>query len=135
MIEESCVSFETAKMLKEKGFDEECRCFYQSISEDDNNDDCFRYADSSPFKNRKEDNNRFAAPSLRQAQSWLMLNHNIFVNYFGKRSSVLSDEVLWQYSITTNLSDADCLVKFSDIYYSSLRNAMNEGFLEALKLI
>lgn len=135
MNKEDYVSLEVAKLLKEKGFNKECKCFYQSIREDDKDEDCFRYAESFPFKNRKEDNKRFAAPSLRQLQSWLMLNHNIFVNYICKRPSALSDDVVCQYSITTNLSDADCLVKFSDIYYSNLRSAMNEGFLEALKLI
>ena len=129
------VSLEVARIIKEKGFCEECRCFYQSIREDDKDEDCFRYADNFPFKNRKEDNKRFAAPTLPQLQSWLMINHNIFISYIFERPSVLSDDVVWKYSITTNLSDAECLVKFSDIYYSNLRNAMNKGFLEALKLI
>lgn len=129
------VSLEVARIIKEKGFYEECRCFYKSIREDDKDEDCFRYADDFPFKNRKRDNKRFAAPSLRQLQSWMMINHNIFVNYICKKPTVLSYDVVWQYKIITKLSDNDCLVKFSDVYYSSLRNAMNEGFLEALKLI
>lgn len=135
MDKEDYVSLEVAKLLKEKGFEEECRCLYQSIRDDDKEDDCFRYSDDICFKNRKEDKKIFAAPSLRQAKYWLMLNHNIFIYWVCKKINVWSDEVIYQYSIVTNLSNADCLIKFSDVYYSSLREAMNEGFLEALKLI
>lgn len=74
MITEDYVSFETAKLLKEKGFD--CRVT-RSFFEHDN---C--YAPCDPSEVPRKD--AIAIPTLQMAMKWLRTEHNIFfnVNYF-----------------------------------------------------
>ena len=53
MITEDYVSFETAKLLKEKGFDEECQQYYGDY--------------------------RYPCPTLQMAMKWLREVHNIAI--------------------------------------------------------
>ena len=69
-IKEDCVSFETAKLLKEKGFNEPCWFWYNPIGE-------FRRhyskpAESSPCYET-------ACPTLQMACKWLRIKHNLCV--------------------------------------------------------
>ena len=69
---EDYVSFETAKLLKEKGFDEKCRTFY--------NDKTLKitHIDSS-ISNEKPFNLCVLAPTLQMAMKWLREVHKIDV--------------------------------------------------------
>ena len=67
MIEETYVSFETAKLLKEKGFGE---CSTSYISEDG---DIF----PTPLVKRKE---HYPAPTQQMAMRWLREVHNLHVD-------------------------------------------------------
>ena len=84
MITEDYVSFETAKLLKEKGFDGETNCYYIEGSIDKN----LYY---SPIRlNHKITNNEFdvyiditsskiSAPTLQMAMKWLREVHEIYI--------------------------------------------------------
>lgn len=91
MITEDYVSFETAKLLKEKGFDEPC---YR----------CFRYSDNSlqfyGNENACKNSEAFAtsAPTLQMAMKWLREEKGIAV--IPVLSSVLDNEkFLWDIKI------------------------------------
>ena len=99
MITEDCISFETAKLLKEKGFDEPCT--YLWIFEKTNNPEVDdngvykcplkRYTESDYWNNtsielfKKEDeywNNNidfFACPTLQMAMKWLREVYGLFI--------------------------------------------------------
>lgn len=76
MIEEDYVSFETAKLLKDKGFDENCSRSYVkdklAVSQGFNNsyyktmysDECYR---------------PISAPTLQMAMKWLREEHHLFI--------------------------------------------------------
>lgn len=73
MIKEDYVSFEVAKLLKEKGFDEPCRTYYQDEKFVD--DVCTKYYQwnsKSPF-------GHISAPTHQMAMKWLREVHNIFI--------------------------------------------------------
>lgn len=70
MITEDYVSFETAKLLKEKGFDWECRDYY-------NTDGHFYSEDfKSNWNYGREAITMFSAPTLQMAMKWLREKHN-----------------------------------------------------------
>ena len=77
MITEDYVSFETAKLLKEKGFSEECHYAYH-------------YYTHRPFYHRKMNDFNggeyqglkyewYSAPTLQMAMKWLRDKHDIFI--------------------------------------------------------
>lgn len=67
MITEDYVSFETAKLLKEKGFDEECSsAFYKTGRIVDGYDSEFSY-------------NYYDRPTLQIARKWLREKHNLHI--------------------------------------------------------
>ena len=72
-ITEDYVSYEIAKLLKEKGFDEPCIGFYNPI------DGCF----FESCIRKSWDYNRHGsinAPTLQMALKWLMEVHGLYVN-------------------------------------------------------
>jgi len=71
MIEESFVSFETAKKLKEKGFDEPCQYFYKSDS-----NEIYR---GTVFTNSQIGDKFYNAPTLWMVCRWLREMHKIFI--------------------------------------------------------
>lgn len=84
MITEDFVSFETAKLLKEKGFDSSCEHQYINCSSgypfltDIRNDaGCY-------YKNSEIGEDEYSAPTLQMARKWLIENYNIHieVRYF-----------------------------------------------------
>ena len=86
MICEDYVSFETAKLLKEKGFDGDTNCYYIEGSVDKN----LCYSPMRQNHNKRLANNEFdidinissgkiSAPTLQMAMKWLRKEHNIHV--------------------------------------------------------
>ena len=77
-ITEDYVSFEIAKLLKEKGFDEYCWCWYE---EDgylrESNDDFGVQSNSDHVVDDDEFN--CSAPTPQMAMKWLMEVHKIFI--------------------------------------------------------
>ncbi len=76
MITEDYVSFETAKLLKEKGFDEECSCFYNNI---DYGTPGLEVDGQLYYKNSALDDEEYAAPTLQMAMKWLREVHRLHV--------------------------------------------------------
>jgi len=84
MITEDYVSFETAKLLKEKGFDVKCEYCYAEFSKDD-----IEVIGLSPAKcaqSLKED--RYPYVTLQMAMKWLREVHKIHITVYpyGKHS-------------------------------------------------
>ena len=65
MIQEAYVSFETAKLLKEKGFDEECTHYYSYES-----NELIEYTNGVYSRNSKNCN-RCVSPTHQMAMAWL----------------------------------------------------------------
>ena len=85
-MQDEYVTFETAKLLKEKGFNEHLSIFYT----DDKN---IRF-DSRGVDNYGE---CFVAPTLQMAMKWLREEHNIFIGILYNESEVYTYtwSVLW----------------------------------------
>lgn len=69
MITEDYVSFETAKLLKEEGFDEECDCFYNNTI--DYGTPGLEVDGQLYYKNSALYDEEYAAPTLQMAMKWL----------------------------------------------------------------
>lgn len=85
MIQEDYVSFETAKLLKEKGFDGECRAFWKDWNGEIrlcscNNAHMFEYCHNSMLEryNDAEETN-IAAPTLQMAMKWLREEKHYYI--------------------------------------------------------
>ena len=90
-ITEDYVSFETAKLLKEKGFDEPCWNYYY----DSKLEHYFR-----PVKNNEWPLNRVSAPTHQMVLKWLREVHAIFISIMCCTYPTLN-KVIWIPDITT----------------------------------
>lgn len=102
MIQEDYVSFETAKLLKKKGFDETCRAFWKEWNGELYLCDCssahvFEFCRNSmlEYYNDKEETNT-AAPTLQMTTKWLQVIFNVVIipNY-----EYECDDTPWCYKI------------------------------------
>ena len=73
MIKEDYVSFETAKLLKEKGFDEACYKRYAPTHKG------YLLADDAGHSNLGLSDDNYSAPTLQMAMKWLREVHNIAI--------------------------------------------------------
>lgn len=87
MITEDYVSFETAKLLKEKGFDEECRTFWKEWDGEIMLCPCcsghvFEFCYNSMLEKYYNDNEEtnIAAPTLQMTMKWLREVHKLAIN-------------------------------------------------------
>ena len=78
MITEDYVSFETAKLLKEKGFEGECVSYYSEFV--DNNTTLCRWRKTHSYVNVKNDAYTLV-PTLQMALKWLREVHNIHIEF------------------------------------------------------
>ena len=130
MIEEQFVSFDTAKLLKEAGFDVPCRDFF-TIEGDGNV--VITEARSCRDHNSFEDC-FISRPTQALAARWLREKHRIVVDVTFIPPSVDGDE--WQYFI----GEMDDMVwegdfESSDRKYSTYEEAFEAGLQEAIKLM
>ena len=90
MIEEDYVSFETAKLLKEKGFDEHCRSFWRRRDWMDETAFCYcggpydannQFCHNSLLENYNDGVylTDIAAPTLQMAMKWVQETFNIVI--------------------------------------------------------
>lgn len=137
MIEEQFVSFETAKLLKEAGFDLSCRGVYitdrtghYEFREYDNkqttDDLCWSTEDGFHFE--------YLAPTQALAARWLREVHRIVVDATFIPPS--TDGNAWIYFI----GEMDDMVWSgdyvpSDEFYETYEEALEAGLQEAIKLI
>lgn len=85
MITEDYVSFDTAKLLKEKGFDELCPTFYET-DEPDNGPKYSKklgwFLHNSYDYSDRHGKMIISAPTLQMAMKWLREIHDAIVNVF-----------------------------------------------------
>ena len=74
MITEDYVSFETAKLLKGKGFDEPCHALYH-----DGEDKIFFGLDVDSYYNSILNVDCYTCPTLQMAMKWLREVHNLYI--------------------------------------------------------
>ena len=79
MIEEAYVSFEVAKLLKEKGFDEYCRYFYDCETPNTGYLSNKKYGESIHNSKVYDGRNLVACPTHQMAMAWLREVHNIII--------------------------------------------------------
>ncbi len=81
-MEEQLITFETAKLAKEKGFDVSCENYYTGYI-DDNGFDLYNYQDNrgSGFAQLSVNNNDFeySAPTQSLLQKWIREEHKIHI--------------------------------------------------------
>lgn len=77
MIKEDYVSFEVAKLLKEKGFNEQCRDFYRKENEECLHRNTYEYNYFNLQMPRWED--CYSCPTHQMAMAWLREVHNLFI--------------------------------------------------------
>lgn len=134
MIEEQFVSFDTAKMLKEAGFDVPCRGIYRAYRMDNS---VFREYDR---KNTKDDLCRnavdgfqyeYLAPTQALAARWLREVHHYAVCVWYS-----AEHEKWFYA-HGNLDNMmfDEEYSISDFIYDSYEQALEAVLQEAIKLI
>ena len=134
MITEQYVSFDTAKLLKEAGFNVPCRGVYVT--------DRTGYCEFREYENRQTTDDlcwntedgfqyEYLAPTQALAVRWLREVHNIhlFVNYF-------FEDNMWFY-VTVDLTESDEVkgIHPNESNYESYEEALEAGLQEALKLI
>lgn len=126
MIEEQFVSFDTAKMLKEEGFDVPCQSFYR-LSEKGS---VTVWKDQEPH-NQNECKHYYSRPTQALAARWIREVHKFHV--FAKRSCDYSLlEHRWSYWIQNAEYD---VYKDVEIGFSSYEEAFEAGLQKAIKLI
>lgn len=74
MITEDYVSFETAKLLKEKGFNEPCHAWQR---ENENVNYCDIPLD---YNDMFEEHNEYLVPTQQMAMKWLREVHKLYIN-------------------------------------------------------
>lgn len=126
MIEESCVSFDTAKLLKEAGFDVPTSTHYsnsgevwQSSAPEDYNDDKSCKACSRPTQ--------------ALAARWLREVHHI--NVYACFDYERFDERKWFFTREHTLVNDDSAVYCSITNYNSYEEALESGLKHGLELV
>ena len=107
MITEDYVSFETAKLLKEKGFDEgeDCFCFYDKKGSIHL---CQTFGDISDYN----EDTCIDAPTLQMAMKWLREKHNKIIvpgiSLDDRTSSTINHYIVGIWYIPENNGGAFC---------------------------
>ena len=112
---EQLVEFETAKLAKERGFNEECWDYYDNGGVSRPN--------ITKVSNKMK---LISAPTQSLLQKWLREVHNIKLTVMFRENSITGTES-W-----------DWLIKGIDVFYKRFKTyeeALEKGLIEALKLI
>ena len=124
MIEERYVSFETAQMLKEAGFDVPCNSQYT--------DNGFGWSDLDKV-NYNEYETSYSRPTQSLAAKWLREKHRIALDVAFIPPSVDGD--VWQYFV----GEMDDMIWEGEYEtgrkYATYEQAMEAGLQEAIKLV
>jgi hypothetical protein len=127
-MKEQLVTFKTAKLAKEKGFDIPCENFYTEYLDDDVTD-LFNYEEqrgsgfAELYRNDKEF--KYSAPTQSLLQKWLREIHNLII-------SVNYNHSIKKYCATF---DETYYYEFPYDWYNTYEEALEEGLKEALLMI
>lgn len=121
MITEEYCSFEVAKLLKEKGFDEYCLKNYWSTDKElhDWNWELSYHRNSDGNRNTKD----CAAPTHQMAMKWLREVHNLYINIFVTWRDKIPH---YQWSIDNLITqdtsyDTPCLEKYEEACEAAIK--------------
>lgn len=129
MIEERYVSFDTAKMLKEAGFDVPCRSYYELEDGEVVRKDCIRPYDHNGFGDTI-----CSRPTQALAARWLRNKHILHVNVsIVGLFDGLRDLTYWAFSIM-NVNTA-LFEHIDGNRYNTYEEAMEAGLQHVLKII
>lgn len=125
MITEDYVSFETAKLLKEKGFDWECLGTYSTGDKE------LSISSECPYSNDLNDDMFIAAPTLQMAMKYLRDVHNLviqieFIDY-------LEHGEVWLYCITERKTIKQLTGRDEDFTEHSYEQACEEAIKYCLE--
>ena len=121
MITEDYVSFENSKILKEKGFGEECLGTYNTGDKELN------ISSECSYSNDLNDDMFIAAPTLQMAMKWLREVHNIFIQV----DYIWSTKELYTYTFDIhNMKSARSIFSTP---YGELFNSYEEACEAAIK--
>ena len=115
MITEDYVSFEVAKLLKEKGFDEPCLMCYTYDEKLGNYGQYNSYKNSEVFS--------LTAPTLQMTMKWLRKAHNLHINIFVTWKDKIPH---YQWSIDNLITqdttyDTPCLEKYEEACEAAIK--------------
>jgi len=133
-MKEQLISFETAKLAKEKGFTEECLHFYCKNKVCDHIEEPYEYGFRVNGNKDSKDNLGYgitwSAPTQSLLQKWLREKHdiNLRVASNSKTSHFPVNELLGLYK-TIGYNQKDTKI------YKTYEEALEQGLQEALKLI
>ena len=137
---ENLVSFETAKLLKEKGFTDTIgiingKHYYNYKGELDG--DQLDFIKASLKKENLTLVDNYPSPTLSLAQKWLREKHNIYVLLEETQTFSLITGIGFYYKIIKVDLDIKEHLKlfYSEYFYSTYEEALEEGILHTLKLI
>ena len=129
MIEESYVSFDTAKMLKEAGFEANLKTMYVEEEKDE-----WAFWDSGA---KRSDYNYFddtiACPTQALAARWLREKHHI--NVYACFDYEKFDERKWFFTREHTMVNDDSAIYCSITNYKSYEEALEAGLKHCLELI
>jgi hypothetical protein len=122
-ITEDYVSFETAKLLKEKGFNERCKAFRSPSGK-------LFYSSNyiKNFEEKKTIGGAVTAPTLAVAMKWLREEHNIFISIIYEKY----DEVFIA-DVKSPVSGIDCWVDNKHNCWFKYEEAAEEAIKFCLK--
>ena len=120
-ITEDYVSFETAKLLKEKGFDIVVRYYYQKIDDDIT----YHIGD---FRNWNVHDMWYSMPTHQMAMRWLREEHNIHIDICS-----IWDILHWLYQVFVITPRTARNPYVDKILYTSYEQAIEAAILYTLK--
>lgn len=128
-MEDKLIEYSTAKLAKEKGFNEECYFTYAKMSKEY----CI-FKSEYPITNSEIDKYIYSAPTQSLLQRWLREIHDIHIITKPYIESLGKKEITGYYIPTICTSSLDEHIEFYD-NYSTYEEALEMGLQEALKLI
>lgn len=93
-ITEDYVSYDIAKLLKEKGFDVYVRSFYEK----DKYKTKEEFSTNNALWNYNISSFRYSAPTLQMAMKWLREVHNVFIDISSRFSKNADKDICFSYS-------------------------------------
>jgi len=124
MITEDYTSFETAKLLKEKGFDDEyTNAFYDKSG-------ILYFIDIlGDFSEHPDNDSDIAASTLYVAMKWLRDVHNIFIGI----NTVIGSDKNWGYEVFVQKQEVPIPNKIQWDWFTTYEEACEEGIRYVLE--
>lgn len=121
-ITEDYVSFETAKLLKEKGFDEGCHSFYDYAQR-------LQFIETVTYDSElSEEDNECVAPTHQMAMAWLREVHNIVISIYPTIETDVIVREDYNYAIYKNKTVVyqSCSTSYEEAVEASLKYVLEK---------